>query len=411
MKFAYLLVFIIAVSLQTPSANAEPATNSIISSADHIKVLKKQVDDAHAAYTATNDASGKLWDAYYHLNDTNLPRIFELAKKDPASETAFEAFAWIVTNRRISVRSLRPFGHQSVEFLRDFHTTNSDIGEVCRQLGNLWDPGDQAAIDFLRIASEKNPDRNARGYATFALGQKLKQKAEALAFFPLEPPSTNQWWLQAKAEYQEEIQKTDVKTLSAEAEQLFEAVLAKYADCPTPLHQGIRQPKAKLDEEAKVELYELNHLMTGKVAPEIAGKDIDGNNLKLSQYRGDVVVLSFWASWCGPCMQMIPLERALTERFKGQPFTLLGVNGDGSTNDAKHAMQKEEVSWPSFWNQGGPNGTISDAWNVHGWPTVYVLDPDGIIRLKFEGYGSISTSNLLSGTVDRLLMEFQHRKK
>ena len=410
MKFAPLLLML-AASLLASRTIAEPVTNLIVSPAGQIRTLKQQVDDAYAAYyTATNDASGKLWDAYSHLNDASVPKIFELAKNDPASETSFEAFVWVVTNRRISVRSLRPYGHQSLELLRDFHTTKPGIVELCRHLGNAWDPMDEVAIDFLRRASSKNPDHNASGFATFALGQKLKQRADETAFFPLQPPVTNQWWLQAKADYETQLKQTSVEKLSTEAGQFFETVLAKYADCPMPSRHGIRATKATLGEEVKSELYELNHLMIGKAAPELAGKEIGGSDLKLSQYRGEVVALSFWASWCGPCMQMIPLERALTERFKGQPFTMLGVNGDSSPEDAKRAVKKEQISWPSFWSQGGANGVIPDQWNVHGWPTVYVLDPDGIIRLKFEGYGGI-TSNLVSETVSRLLVEFKGRKK
>ena len=380
MKLTTVFLLLVSLLLANNLVVAEPVTNSVTPAANQIMALMKQVDDAYATYTATNDASGKLWETYYHLNDTNLPVLFELAKATPASEASFEAFAWIVTNRRIGVRSLRPFGNQSLEFLRDYHTTHSDIGEICRHLGNSWDPMDETAVEFLRIASEKNLDRNARGYATLALGQMLKGRAEGIAFFPFSPPLTNQWWLQANAAYQEETKKTGTNTLSAKAQQTFETVLAQYADCPT-----LRNPKATLGEEAKVELYQLNHLEPGKVVPEISGKDVDGKRLKPSRYRGKVVVLSFWASWCGPCMQMIPLERALAERFKDQPFTMLGVNGDASTADAKRAMQKEHITWPCFWNQGGFDGAIAGTWNIHGWPTVFVIDPHGVIRLKFEG--------------------------
>ncbi len=410
MKHRNIFLLVTLLLVETNLVTAEPVTNSIISTPDQIMVLKKQVDDAYAAYTATNDTSGKLWETYAHLNDTNLPVIFGLAKEDPASETSFEAFAWIVTNGRISMHALRPFGARSLEFLRDYHTTDSGIGEICRHLGNSWDPMDETAIEFLRVASQKNPDRNARGYATLALGQMLAGKAEGVAFFPFSPPSTNQWWLQDKAAYEEEIKKTGTNTLSAEAQQMFETVLAQYADCPTQPRHSLRKPKATLGEEATVELFQLNHLEAGKVAPEISGNDVDGQPLTLSRYRGEVVVLSFWASWCGPCMQMIPLERALAERLKDQPFTMLGVNGDGSAADAKRAMQKEHVSWPSFWNQGGPNGAIADTWNIHGWPTVFVIDSNGVIRLKFEGYGGM-TSNLLNKAVDQLLKEPSDLKK
>ena len=166
-----------------------------------------------------------------------------------------------------------------------------------------------------------------------------------------------------------------------------------------------------LKTEAEKELFELLHLSLGKVAPDIAAEGIDGRKFKLSESRGKITVLSFWASWCGPCMQLVPVERALVERMNGKPFTLIGVNGDAVLPDARCAVEHEKMTWPSFWNgKGGPNGPISSAWNVSGWPTVYVIDANGIIRFKDEGY-SKPTSNMLNGCVDELMKELERRQK
>ena len=94
--------------------------------------------------------------------------------------------------------------------------------------------------------------------------------------------------------------------------------------------------------------------MPGKPAPEIDGVDFNGNPLKLSDYRGKVVVLSFWGSWCGPCMGEIPLERELAERLKGKPFALLGVNCDEDKTAAKKAIEIRANRWPN-WNDGAPD--------------------------------------------------------
>jgi hypothetical protein len=95
--------------------------------------------------------------------------------------------------------------------------------------------------------------------------------------------------------------------------------------------------------------------------------------------------------------------------MKGKPFTFIGVNGDYSVSDAKRAMEHEQMTWPSFWNgTGGPEGTISSAWNVDGWPTVYVIDTAGIIRFKFEGYGP-PANNELNGSVDELMKELESK--
>ena len=80
---------------------------------------------------------------------------------------------------------------------------------------------------------------------------------------------------------------------------------------------------------------------------------------------------------------MYPHERSLVKRLQNQPFALLGVNSDSDREQLKEVLKTEQITWRSFWN--GPSGTagpISKAWNVHGWPTVYVIDQQGVIRAK-----------------------------
>jgi thiol-disulfide isomerase/thioredoxin len=103
--------------------------------------------------------------------------------------------------------------------------------------------------------------------------------------------------------------------------------------------------------------------------------------MKLTDYRGKVVVLNFWATSCSACMEMVPEERKLVERWVGKPFALVGVNGDANRAKAKSAVRKEKMTWRSFF-QAGDNGTISSAWNVQSWPTTYVLDSKGVIRYR-----------------------------
>jgi hypothetical protein len=80
---------------------------------------------------------------------------------------------------------------------------------------------------------------------------------------------------------------------------------------------------------------------------------------------------------------MYPHERSLVKRLADKPFALLGVNSDINKEELKKAMEKEEITWRSFWNgPEGTNGPISKKWNVHGWPTIYVLDQKGVIRYK-----------------------------
>jgi thiol-disulfide isomerase/thioredoxin len=162
---------------------------------------------------------------------------------------------------------------------------------------------------------------------------------------------------------------------SAEAEQFLQRAIAAADKAGA---SGL-----KLANAAHEELSQMQRWSLGKVAPEIEGEDMDGRKMRLSDFRGKVVVVHFWATWCPPCMAMIPEERKLVERLAGKPFSVVGVNADSAADQAKvRAIIKQNgVSWRSF-RDGGRTGPIASAWDVHNWPTIYVLDRRGVVRYR-----------------------------
>src|SRR5919202_4894187 len=78
---------------------------------------------------------------------------------------------------------------------------------------------------------------------------------------------------------------------------------------------------------------------------------------------------------------MYPDERSLVKRLEGKPFVLLGVNSDQDWEKLKEVARKEGITWRSWWD-GSKRGPIDSRWNVHGWPTFYLLDHKGVIRAK-----------------------------
>jgi thiol-disulfide isomerase/thioredoxin len=377
-----------------------------------MRALKQSVDDAFAAYQAsTSDAGGRLWQTYKQLVATNLPQVLELAQKNPASKTSFEMFSWIAMKGLFERGPIFTNRIQAIEMLTKYQTTNSEVGPLCSFIGHrlIWRWRERPVVDFLRAVAKDNPDRANRGQAIFSLGALNACKAENLAEF--EQWGSIPFYASSLAKYDttDLTQWGDSKSAADEAEQQLEEVVTNYADC-RDLRPRDSKEQPLLKTEAEKELIQLLHFSLGKAAPEIEAESIEGKRFKLSDSRGKITVLSFWASWCGPCMQLVPVERALTERMKGKPFTVIGVNGDGKLPDARRAMAHEKMTWPSFWNgKDGPHGPISSAWNVTGWPTVYVLDANGIIRFKFEGYGD-PASNMLNGSVDELMKDLESMK-
>ena len=76
---------------------------------------------------------------------------------------------------------------------------------------------------------------------------------------------------------------------------------------------------------------------------------------------------------------MYPHERSLVKKLEGKPFVLLGVNSDGDKNKLRKRMKEEQITWRSWWDGGDTNGPIANQFNVHGWPTLYLIDHAGTI--------------------------------
>jgi len=100
-------------------------------------------------------------------------------------------------------------------------------------------------------------------------------------------------------------------------------------------------------------------------------------------------------------------ERSLVKRMEGKPFALVGVNSDRDRAELKKAMEKENITWRSFWNGGSTSGPISTRWAVRGWPTLYLIDHKGVVRKKWVGSPG---DKVMNQEIDRLVKEAEARK-
>ena len=103
-------------------------------------------------------------------------------------------------------------------------------------------------------------------------------------------------------------------------------------------------------------------------------------------------------------MAMYPHERSLVNRLADKPFALLGINSDRNRDDLKKVMEKEKITWRSFFDGGSTGGPIATRWNIQGWPTLYLLDAKGVIR-----YQDLRGRDL-DAAVDHLLKEVDRAK-
>ncbi len=384
----------------------------VSSATDVFRAQIAGVAAAEKAYQSAGDPAKQeeLWTAFTRTNDATITNVMQIARTIPADPASFEMLIWILTNNRSQVGTLRPFSDEAIELLREHHSTHPDLGPVCQALAWRWSASKPAIWEFLSAASTNNPSRNDRAYALFALAHLTKVRGGNMAGFEFGPPSvrTN---ARAKLAYEQDSKAGNSHVVLEQAIKMFEKIKSDYGQCPNfPSGPGLRAPKPTLGEQAEVERFDCEHLQIGQVPPDISGKDLDGKKFKLSDSKGKVVFLSFWASWCGPCMQMVPHECALAKRMAGRPFVMLGVNGDTDLDKARSVRTKEAMTWRSFQNGGDSESGIAADWNVHGWPTVFAMDAKGVIRFKFEGYGGKWTDNLLDELADQLVQEAEASK-
>ncbi|MEW5881095.1 MAG: TlpA disulfide reductase family protein [Pseudomonadota bacterium] len=138
-------------------------------------------------------------------------------------------------------------------------------------------------------------------------------------------------------------------------------------------------------------------------APPIALNTLDGVPLALSDLRGKVVVVNFWATWCEPCVEEMPSMQRLREKLRGEPFEILGVNYQEGAPRIRAFLQKVPVDFPIVRDT---DGGVARAWNARVFPSSYVIDADG--RIRYALVGSIDWS---APAVEKTLRELMPRAR
>ena len=123
--------------------------------------------------------------------------------------------------------------------------------------------------------------------------------------------------------------------------------------------------------------------LEGSAAPDFALKSSTGKNLRLSEYRGDVVMINFWATWCGPCRQEMPLLDELYQRYERVGFNLLGVNIDDDSRRAMQMIDELGVKFPVLFDV---RKEVSKLYEVEAMPVTVLVDREGNVRYVHHGY-------------------------
>ena len=122
---------------------------------------------------------------------------------------------------------------------------------------------------------------------------------------------------------------------------------------------------------------------SGEQSPDFTLKSRDGGNIKLSEQRGNIVLVNFWASWCGPCREELPAFEELYQEYQDMGVEILAVNVDDEAEKANVLLQDIEVSFPVLFDTAGD---VSKLYDVNAMPTTVLVDRDGNVRLLHPGY-------------------------
>jgi hypothetical protein len=225
---------------------------------DLLKAYQKAQEDFLQAYRAakTDAERTTILQTKQPDADSYATKMLKLAEDAPHDPVAVEALLWIVQN------SGGPRADTAMRHLIASYIQDPKIASLCARM--VYDNTSQGET-LLREVLDRNPSREAKGMACLALGQRLRLQAERTG----------------SGQKQER--------LSKEAEGFLERADKEFAD--------VKYGRGTIGDIAKNTLGALRNLGIGKTAPEISGEDIDGRPLKLSDFRGKVVVLDFWGDW------------------------------------------------------------------------------------------------------------------
>jgi hypothetical protein len=285
----YSAIVLMCLSAAAAAAQDKAATPS----AEQFQALANEFNkDGFALRQATTDEE-RLKIAE-RVNERTL-KLLALAEQYPKDPVALDALVQVIV-QDLWMQNNTPhpgFGKNSPEakaigiLQRDF-VTSDRIADTTRRVQYGFRPENEA---YLRAVLEKNPQREIKALACLRLGQFLNARLQRLDIISLQPAMAKRYEGLYGKEYLAALNRRDRAEALKEVEATFERAAKEFADVKLPWG-GLT-----VGQKAEAELYELRNLSVGKPALEIAGTDQDGQPLKLSDYRGKVVLLYFWSEY------------------------------------------------------------------------------------------------------------------
>lgn len=279
---------LVAVVL-APCGRAQDKNDAAKDRKERIAAVKKELEVAESAMfekyqKAKDDAERETVLKDRPKGSVYAQKLWPLVTENATDAAAAEALSWMMLISEDAADKKK-----AGDLLLQHHVQTEAIAEVLRPMSYEPKPANLAFIE--RVAKDATQP-SVRGKAIWAKAQLLGsavETADTLASASMKPEQRKSYEEYLGAEAVAWLKTLDAKATAAMREQLLEELVAKYGD--------VKMSRDTLADAAKAELFEIRNLAIGKVAPDIVGKDVDGVQFKLSDYRGKVVVLDFWGEW------------------------------------------------------------------------------------------------------------------
>jgi thiol-disulfide isomerase/thioredoxin len=129
-------------------------------------------------------------------------------------------------------------------------------------------------------------------------------------------------------------------------------------------------------------------LARAPMAPPFMATTLDGQHLSLDSLAGKVVLIDFWATWCGPCVNALPHMQHIARKFNGQPLVILSISLDNDEAKWKDFVEKNKMIWTQV-RDGGLNGSVAKKFGVTAIPATFSIDADGVLEDQHVGDADI----------------------
>jgi peroxiredoxin/outer membrane protein assembly factor BamD (BamD/ComL family) len=163
-------------------------------------------------------------------------------------------------------------------------------------------------------------------------------------------------------------------------------------------------PRDTPDRERAERYIEEPGLARARLAPPFSVTTLDGQRISLDELNGKVVLIDFWATWCGPCREALPHVREIARKFQGPAMVVLSVSVDSDEYKWKEFVAKNEMTWPQYFDRGF-TGPVARLFGVEAIPHTFTIDADGVLQDERIGDADIE------GKLKKLIKRAQQKQE